>query len=277
VLRAAHLGQPDIVTAAYAVSVRALVAVLATLNELLPEFACIEPAGTPSALLSIAEYLDAGRCLPEVKTAPVREGLKFLAELKEGPADALPILPLVGTRQPTFTTAQVTDSSVRACEEIGGADEAGDGTVPRLAATPHLMDTGNPAIHWTAEKHGALQHNRSVLDQLEGVLAAYPSHRGPGMAELRVRIDELATVGAALSLQAEVPGESAMPLEARVLDEKDQLVLTAPLQAADGHQQGEIPALPPGTYQVVVGGRRAASGRVAPVTSLVAVLDPTVT
>ncbi|MGO8887124.1 MAG: hypothetical protein ACLPUO_24115 [Streptosporangiaceae bacterium] len=43
-----------------------------------------------------------------------------------------------------------------------------------------------------------------------------------------MRIDELATVGAALSLQAEVPGESAMPLEARVLDEKDQLVLTAP-------------------------------------------------
>ena len=33
VLRAAHLGQPDIVTAAYAASVRALIAVLGTLNE----------------------------------------------------------------------------------------------------------------------------------------------------------------------------------------------------------------------------------------------------
>ena len=33
VLRAAHLGQPDIVAAAYAASVRALIAVLATLNE----------------------------------------------------------------------------------------------------------------------------------------------------------------------------------------------------------------------------------------------------
>src|SRR5256884_8184404 len=32
VLRAAHLGQPDIVAAAYAASVRALIAVLATLN-----------------------------------------------------------------------------------------------------------------------------------------------------------------------------------------------------------------------------------------------------
>ena len=32
-LRAAHLGQPDVVTAAYAASVRALIAVLATLNE----------------------------------------------------------------------------------------------------------------------------------------------------------------------------------------------------------------------------------------------------
>ncbi len=33
VLRAEHLGQPAIVTAAYAVSVRALVALLVTLNE----------------------------------------------------------------------------------------------------------------------------------------------------------------------------------------------------------------------------------------------------
>jgi transposase len=33
VLRAAHLGQPDVVTAAYAASVRALIAVLSTLNE----------------------------------------------------------------------------------------------------------------------------------------------------------------------------------------------------------------------------------------------------
>ncbi len=32
-LRAAHLGQPDVVTAAYAASVRALIAVLATPNE----------------------------------------------------------------------------------------------------------------------------------------------------------------------------------------------------------------------------------------------------
>jgi transposase len=33
VLRAAHLGQPGIVSAAYAASVRALIAVLSTLNE----------------------------------------------------------------------------------------------------------------------------------------------------------------------------------------------------------------------------------------------------
>ena len=32
-LRAAHLGQPDVVAAAYAASVRALIAVLVTLNE----------------------------------------------------------------------------------------------------------------------------------------------------------------------------------------------------------------------------------------------------
>jgi pimeloyl-ACP methyl ester carboxylesterase len=244
--------------------------------ELLPEYACIQGTDARDAaqMRTIAEYLNDHGHLPETDTQAVRNGLKLLATLKQYPADAPPILPLVGTRQPTPTTAAVISSAVTASEEIGGVDEAGDTTVPRLAATPFQMDTGSPVIHWAADKHSALQHNDSVLDQLEGILAEYPARRGSELAELSVRVDEFANAGAPVPIQADVAGEPALPLEAEVLDEQGTFVLDFPLQAGDGHQHGEIPILPPGVYQVVVQGRRAAAGRVAPVTSLVAVLDP---
>jgi len=135
------------------------------------------------------------------------------------------------------------------------------------------MERGSPVIHWAADKHSALQHNDSVLDQLEGILAEYPQRRGEGLAELSVRVEEFVNVGAPVSIRADVAGEPAL-LEAQVLDQQGTFVLDLPFQAVDGHQQGEIPALPPGVYQVVVQGRRSSAGRVAPVTSLVAVLDP---
>ena len=105
-------------------------------------------------------------------------------------------------------------------------------------------------------------------------MAEYPERRGLGLAELSVRVEEFANAGAPVPIQADVAGEPALLLEAQVLDERGTFVLDFPLQAVDGHQHGEIPVLPPGVYQVVVQGRRSAAGRVAPVTSLVAVLDP---
>jgi hypothetical protein len=52
-------------------------------------------------------------------------------------------------------------------------------------------------------------------------------------------------------------------------------MLAIPLKPGDGGHKGEIPVLPPGTYQVIVRGFRAAAALVAPVTSLIAVLDAT--
>lgn len=244
--------------------------------ELLPEYACVQGTDARDAtqLRTIAEYLDDHGHLPDIGTKAVRDGLTLLATLKQYPAGAPPILPLVGTRQPTPTTAAVTSATVTVSEEIGGVDEAGDTTVPRLAATPVHMKADNPVIHWAADKHSALQHNGAVLDQLEGILAEYPERRGEGLAELSVRVEEFVNAGAPVPIHADVTGEPAL-LEAQVLDEQGTFVLGIPLQAVDGHQRGEIPVLPPGVYQVVVQGRRSAAGRVAPVTSLVAVLDPT--
>jgi pimeloyl-ACP methyl ester carboxylesterase len=242
--------------------------------ELLPEYACIQRPGSPAPdLISIADY--GVENLQDLDSLLTRKGLEFLETLNEKPASTLQILPIVGTRQPTLTTMDVTGSTFTAVDQISEADEAGDGTVPRLSATPNGMETGNPVIHWTADKHGALQHNRSVLDQLEGALSVYPAHKGPGGADLSVQIDEFVIAGESIPVYAEAPGERTLSLEARVIDERGGFILTIPLKPGDGGHKGEVPVLPPGTYQVIVQGYRAASALVAPVTSLIAVLDAT--
>ena len=125
--------------------------------------------------------------MPDLDPALTRKGLEFFTKLSEKPASTVQIRPIVGTRQPTLTTISVTGSAFTAEHKIDGADEAGDGTVPRLAATPHGMETSDQVIHWTADKHGALQNNRSVLDQLEGALADIDRTRVPARRSLASR------------------------------------------------------------------------------------------
>jgi hypothetical protein len=141
--------------------------------ELLPEYACIQGSGRPApALMSITDYRV--EKLPGLDSALTHKGLQFLAKLNGESASPVQILPIVGTHQPTDTTMYVNGSTFKAVNQISETDEAGDGTVPRLSATPHDMETDNPVIHWTADKHGALPHNRSVLAQLDGELSVYP-------------------------------------------------------------------------------------------------------
>jgi hypothetical protein len=90
-----------------------------------------------------------------------------------------------------------------------------------------------------------------------------------------VQIDEFVIAGESIPVYAEAPGERTLSLEARVIDERGGFILTIPLKPGDGGHKGEVPVLPPGTYQVIVQGYRAASALVAPVTSLIAVLDAT--
>ena len=73
-----------------------------------------------------------------------------------------------------MTTATIVDDSVKAIETINGNDEAGDATVPRLAATPNSLRPNSPVIRWIPDQHGSLQSNQALLDEIEGVLTSQP-------------------------------------------------------------------------------------------------------
>jgi pimeloyl-ACP methyl ester carboxylesterase len=158
--------------------------------QLLPEYACIE---TPNGLRKLDETP-----VPDIDTAMTIDALRFHDEMDEAaethPIDTYTLHPFVGTRQRTVTTARVASGRVELAETIDGKDEGGDATVPRLAAAPKAVDPDSNVLRWPADKHGSLQSNKSVLDEIAGILTANPvHHRGLKPDEIRVDIEEVSS------------------------------------------------------------------------------------
>lgn len=241
---------------------------LPSLHQLLPEYACIESA---DGLLKTTETV-----VPELEPAMIEDAMRFHDEMDQAaashPAAAFDTHPIVGTRQTTFTTARIVGRAVEPVETIDREDEGGDATVPRLAAIPMGTRPDDPIIHFIADQHGSLQSNQAVLDEIEGILTAQPViHRAVAGLELGVKTEPLVLMGENISVEATVTGGERIALQAQVMDELRQKVVTAPLRAAMGVQRAVLNPLPPGAYRVVVGGVGSMASRVARVTSTVLV------
>ncbi len=241
---------------------------LPSLHQLLPEYACIE---SPGGLRKTTETT-----LPELDAAMVADAMRFHEELADAAGSRSDnfrdLHPIVGIRQKTFTTARVAGGEVMPMETIDGEDEGGDATVPRLSAAPKTTLPDSPVIRRVADQHGALQSNRAVLDELEGILSARPViHRAPAAIELGVRTEPLVLAGEGVSIEAEVIGGGRVALQAVVSDERGGRVAATPLRAVDGVRRAALEPLRPGAYRITVGGVGATASVVAPVTSTVLV------
>ncbi|MEI6361861.1 MAG: hypothetical protein WCP95_06975 [Actinomycetes bacterium] len=79
------------------------------------------------------------------------------------------ITPLVGIAQPTDQSAKLTGSTVATYTSLGGEDSGGDGTVPRVSATPiELSDS--PRETYVSTKHGSLQNAEAALTHVVGTV-----------------------------------------------------------------------------------------------------------
>ncbi|MGH8905030.1 MAG: lipase/acyltransferase domain-containing protein [Egibacteraceae bacterium] len=219
-----------------------------SMYELLPQYACLEAAGGP--LRRIGET-----SVPGLATTMMDDAARFHRDLDGAAAahGAYDLHPIVGTRQRTPTTARITGRSLHPLYRIGGGDERGDATVPRLSATPERLPPDSPSVRWVADQHGALQHNSAVFDELERVLIA-PSviHRASADLELEAQVAELVLAGEEIEVHASVDGGERIALQADVADETGRPVTEIRLyEGQDGHR-GVIEPLPPGAYQVIV-------------------------
>jgi hypothetical protein len=139
-------------------------------------------------------------------------------------------------------------------------------------AVPAGVRPSGPIVRHVTERHGALMGNRSVLDELEGILtAADVIHRAPTEVPVDVRVPEVLDLGEPLAVEAVFPDGGVEPLEARLVDEAGEEVDRERLgRRGEGFGTVFDPVLP-GAYQLHVRGYGSARARVTPVTATVLV------
>jgi hypothetical protein len=181
--------------------------------------------------------------------------------------------PCVGDFQPTRQSFLLTAGGGEALYSRNGADEGGDGTVPKLSAVPHELLDAFSNVAFYSESHASLQNFDPVLTQLKSLLRNLSIDIGgyyAANARVSVSVEDLYVVGEDIRVRAwpEFPVDG---MEATVelpgTGEVKRVVLK---DDGDGSYSADLAPLPPGDYRVTVG---APSG-VDPVTEVIAVIDP---
>jgi pimeloyl-ACP methyl ester carboxylesterase len=250
---------------------------LTAVYQLLPTYACID--GGDGRLVRIDEAT-----VPNVDAKKAKKAAEFHDEIRQAVAahqededyreNGYQIRPVVGILQPTNQSARATASGISLLRGLGGADQAGDGTVPRISATPAELEHEANAM-FASERHASLQNEEAVLVQMRGVISGldvdFPSFRDafPTIG-LSLEVEDLYTAGEPVRVRVRPEEETVEPLLVKVLDaETDQEVANDTLHAAEeGCYEAELRPLPEGTYRLSAYG----SGRIEPVTDLFVVL-----
>jgi hypothetical protein len=190
--------------------------------------------------------------------------------------DRYRIYPIVGTFQPTLQAAKLVSGKVVTSTVYPGPNSQfaydGDGTVPRVSATP-IEDRKESNPVFVAELHGSLQNTRMSLVQLEGLLAP----RAPSTIFRDLELPRVALVVDDLFSSSE-------PVQMNVQCEDDELAIDAVLVDSVSGAEVARQVIPPqpgatrnaifqklaaGTYRVTVG----AQGRSQRVSDVFIVVD----
>jgi hypothetical protein len=184
---------------------------------------------------------------------------------------------VVGIAQGTKQSARWDGSRLTIEERYDGDDHGGDGTVPRVSATPIETDGWQPAYQpmYSGDRHASLQNADPVQLQLRGVLTARPLGAFRAVESVRLEADELLTVGESLFLRA-LPDRANLILRATIIDVATGRPAIEPvvmLRDADDVHHAEVPPLPAGDYRITVDGLGDSAALADPVHGLVCVLD----
>jgi len=210
----------------------------------------LDPARAAAALAFHREMLDA---LRENERDPEYRSRPYL------------LRPVVGIRQKTWQSARLDDGRIRLLHTRRGEDPRGDGTVPRMSATP--PELGNRHLEvFASTRHASLQNADSVLVDLEGIVSGFAfdqdhwlsGRSGGRWAELSLEVDDLYLDSEPIRVRVEASLEVELALEARVRDsETGEIVRQVTLDADGDGESGftcEIPPLVAGAYELTVHG-----------------------
>jgi pimeloyl-ACP methyl ester carboxylesterase len=247
--------------------------------QLLPIYPCIDVGGAD--LARVAAAAEAGK-LAHVEPARAAAARRFHAEIEEAQAAnarnadyverGYAQFPIVGIEQPTYQSARSAAGSVELLRTYEGEDMGGDGTVPRVSATPIELSEAEREIY-AAEMHGSLQNADGALANLKGILTRDDIDLRRFRAEIGVTLtldlEDVVLPGEPLTVRAHA-SEGNPRITAELTNVASGESLEEPLArgGAPGWQEAELD-LSPGTWRV-----RVQAPDATPVTDLAVVVAP---
>lgn len=245
-----------------------------SIYQLLPIYPCISTGD--QAPVHLIDAMDALRLSQDQRTRLLaanafhRQIERAVDEHQKAASAPYVLHPIVGIDQPTGQTAIVRDGTIEILRSRNTVNESGDGTVPRLSATP--IETGEVRAMYPVARHGSLQNTSAVLDQVCGILTPprdLDQARGETVDdEVTLSLDIDQVFGRDESIRFAVkPSSENVALEAVIAPASG----TAPSHTVqlgssiDEWIGGEAPPLAPGIYRVTV---RGATSEVRPLTEV---------
>lgn len=242
----------------------AMVRSFTSMYQLLPVYPCVDCGDPALALIGEAPGV------PNVDPSRAAQALAFHREIQRAVDRRLAnephgrerhrIVPIVGTHQPTLQSARVTGSGhVEMLSSYLDEDEDGDGTVPRVSATPSEL-AGEGREVFVATRHASLQNSDAVLTQLEGVITGYDldltRYRTRDSSPLRLCLDVEPAYWHDEPVSIRVLTDPVpSPLLTAVVSEVGRPERVAHAVFGRGSQTwqtAEFRPLPPGTYRISV-------------------------
>lgn len=227
--------------------------------QLLPIYPCYDQRGDGKYV-----YLHEAAGVPHLDAARVAKAFDFHNEIRgaverhqqdeEYLRDRYRIHPVVGTYQPTMQSAFWNGSAVEVVPEYEGRDLGGDGTVPRVSATPIEMGKAHAEV-FVAGQHAALQNADSVLYHLRGLLGdqgidldrfkAIPSRTA-------LEIDDAYGTDEPVILRARSEGGNALAVTIVNVETGEVVATATPERGLGEWQEAEFAPLPEGVYRAAV-------------------------
>ena len=232
-----------------------------SLHQLLPEYACLQHGEDLAKTTEIT--------LPELDTGMIADAMRFHTDLQQAEAGRPQSLDathaIVGTTQPTATTARLAGGRIELLGTYQDQDLAGDATVPIVGACRADVQMDSNTLRRVPDKHGNLQRNPAALDEVEGILTARRIVvRAAKPVALRVDAPEFALASEPITVHVTPAERARQVIHLTVTSETGVPVETRRLRPSGGTVT--IGGLAPGAYTIDVAGPDPASPY-APVSS----------
>jgi len=248
---------------------------LTSVYQLLPVYPCVE---TDSGLARVSET-----DLPNVDRAKAAEALAFHREIEAAVTrnqdDAAyrdhgyRINPVVGIFQPTHQSVRRDGDGIQLINGYEGEDEGGDGTVPRVSATPIELSDDPREVYVTGQ-HAMLQNADAVLSHVVGALTRKPldQYRATAFDGFSLDAPQLLGTGEEIRVRLSTQGPAAEVVVTLTDVDTGKVVRRRTAKAKKGGSfRSVLPPVPEGIYRLMA---TDPGGQLNPIGDLVTVLGP---